>query len=148
MNRTTLAILIATAAGAATPGCVVYSDDYTPGGGVIIENAAPYVTGADAWVYYDPYYVDDIWAFEATVDDPDGVLDVASVWADVYDEGAGGVLVESFELYPTDDPYYWYSDWLGSTTYLDPFWPSYSVDFVVYDAYDAYGYTTVWASTY
>jgi hypothetical protein len=57
-------------------------------------------------------------------------------------------LVESFELYPTDDPYYWWSDWLGSTTYLDPFWGGYSVDIVAYDTYEDFGYATVWAETY
>lgn len=131
-------------------GCVVYADDVGPGGGggtVIVTdgNASPYITGADAYVYYDPYYFDDIWTFEAWVDDPNGVYDVVAVWADVYD---GPVLVESFELYPTNDPYYWWSDWLGSTTRLDPFWGGYSVDIVAYDAYDAFGFTTIWADTY
>ncbi|MEQ1566007.1 MAG: hypothetical protein ABMA64_10250 [Myxococcota bacterium] len=142
-----MALLLAVA-----PACVVYDVDPHPHGGggstVVVTNAPPYVVSADAWVYYDPAYGDDIWAFEAMVDDPNGVYDVIGVWADVYDEYAGGVLVESFELYPTNDPYVWYSDWLGSTTYLDPFWPGYTVDFVVYDAYDDFGWTTVWADTY
>jgi hypothetical protein len=132
---------------AALPACVVYDSPghHTGGGTVVVTNAAPYVDFADAYVYYDPYYRDDIWTFEATVDDPNGVYDVVQVWADVYD---GPVLVESFELYPTDDPYYWFSDWLGSTTMLDPFWGGYSVDFVAYDAYDDFGWVTVWADTY
>jgi hypothetical protein len=134
---------------AAAPGCVVY--DYPHGhgggggGGTVVTNAAPYVDSAAAYVYYDGYWGDDIWAFEAVVDDPNGVYDVIGVWADVYD---GPVLVESFELYPTDDPYFWFSDWLGSTTRLDPFWGGYQVDFVVYDAYDDFGWMTVWADTY
>lgn len=129
-------------------GCVVYSDDgytSTPGPGTVVTNAPPYILDAAAWVYYDPYYADDIWALEATVDDANGIGDVIGVWADVWD---GDVLVESFELYPTDDPYYWYSDWLGSTSYLDPFWPNYQVDFVVYDQFEDFGYQTVWAESY
>lgn len=128
--------------------CVVYADDgsyTTPGGTVVVTNAPPYVIDSAAWVYYDPYYADDIWALEAWVDDPNGIGDVLGVWADVYD---GPVLVETFELYPTDDPSYWYSDWLGSTSYLDPFYPNYQVDFVVYDVYEDFGYQTVWAESY
>jgi hypothetical protein len=150
MNRATLALLLP-----AVSGCLVYDyddDTYTePGGTVIVVedgNYDPYVVSAAAYVYFDDYYYDDIWTFEATVDDPNGVLDVIGVWADVYDEYAGGVLVESFELYPTSDPYFWFSDWFGSSTYLDPFWPGYTVDFVVYDSYECFGYTTVWAETY
>lgn len=145
MNRLTLLAGVATLA----TGCVIYEEPHHHGGGggtVVVEtNAPPYVFNAAAYVYYDPYYGDDIWTFEADVDDPNGVYDVISVWADVYD---GPVLVESFELYPTDDPYFWWSDWLGSTTYLDPFWGGYSVDIVAYDAYEDFGYATVWADTY
>jgi hypothetical protein len=143
MNRMTLPT--AGLALALASGCVVYADDQNHGGPVVVGNSAPYVTGADAYVYYDPYYFDDIWTFEAWVDDPDGVYDVIAVWADVYD---GPVLVESFELYPTNDPYYWWSDWLGSTTRLDPFWGGYSVDIVAYDSYEAFGYETIRADTY
>lgn len=145
MDRTLVPLLLAAAV---MPGCVVYSYDHDTHGTVVTSNYPPSVTSAAAWVYYDPAYGDDIWAFEAFVDDPDGLLDVQQVWADVYDEWAGGILVESFELYPTDDPSYWYSDWYGSTTMLDPFWDGYTVDFVAYDSYDAYGYATVWAETY
>ena len=149
MNRTLLSMVpVVPLFLAAAPGCVVYADDHDQRTVVVVDNYAPYVSSADAWVYYDPFYNDDIWVFEAWVDDPDGPYDVISVWADVYDEYAGGVLVESFELYPTEDPYLWYSDWLGRTTFLDPFWPGYTVDFVVYDSFEDFGYTTVWAETY
>lgn len=148
MNRTPLlAFALLVTAAAVTPGCVVYSADHTHGT-IVTYNTPPVVTSAEAYVSFDPAYGDYIWTFDATVDDADGVLDVQQVWADVYDEWAGGQLVESFELYPTDDPYFWYSDWLGSTTFLDPDWDGYSVDFVAYDTYDDFGYATVWAVAY
>jgi hypothetical protein len=131
-------------------GCVVYSDDvgYTTGGyTTVVTNAPPYVIDSAAWVYFDTYYGDDIWAFEAWVDDPNGYGDILGVWADVYD-GNSTVPIESFELYPTDDPSYWYSEWFGSTSRLDPFWPNYQVDFVVYDVYEDFGYDTVYAESY
>jgi hypothetical protein len=133
-------------------GCVVHSYDYDePAPVVVVEtpvNYAPTVYGADAGVYWDGYYGDDIWYFEASVDDLDTPYDVVSVWADVYDEYAGGVYVESFELFPTDDPYFWYSDWLGRTTLLDPFYPGYTVDIVAYDTYEDFGFVTLWPATY
>ena len=147
MNRTCLALLAAL-----SPACVVYSYDETtdPRTVVVVEpiNTAPYVIDSYAGVHWAPAYRDDVWTFEATVDDPDGVGDVIGVWADVYDEYAGGQLVGSFELYPTSDPYFWYSEWMGSSTWLDPFWPGYSVDFVVYDTFEQAGWLTVWADTY
>ncbi|MBX2800929.1 MAG: hypothetical protein KTR31_24830 [Myxococcales bacterium] len=134
------------------PGCYVYSNDVDrvppPDAPVVITNYAPIVSDGYAGVLYDGYYGDDVWTFEAVVDDPDGVLDVVGVWADVYDEYAGGVLVESFELFPTDDPYFWVSDWYGSTTFLDPFYAGYTVDIVAYDSYDDFDFITVWADTY
>ena len=135
-------------------GCVVYEDPYpyttttTTTVVYVPVNTAPYVLEAEAFVFYDPVYDDDIWAFEAVVDDPDGLGDVIGVWADVYDDLAGGRLVESFELYPTSDPYVWYSEWLGRTSTLDPFWPGYSVDLVVYDTYDDFGWLTVPVESY
>jgi hypothetical protein len=94
---------------------------------------APRVLDAEAYVYYDDYYRDDIWDLQALVGDPDGVLDVNTVWADVYDEGAGGDYVQSFQLYPTQDASYWWSDWLASTTFVDPFYGGYSMEIVAYD---------------
>ncbi|MFT4626183.1 MAG: hypothetical protein ACI8PZ_004858 [Myxococcota bacterium] len=153
MNR----IMLTALAIASLPACVVYVDEPVDTGRPYVEevvvvveqvNYAPEVLSADAFVYYEPAYADDIWAFEAVVDDLDGPYDVVSVWADVYDEYAGGAWVGSFELYPTNDPYLWYSDWLGRSTYLDPFYGGYTVDLVAYDVYDAYGYQTIWATTY
>ncbi|HMV67064.1 MAG TPA: hypothetical protein PKA64_09450 [Myxococcota bacterium] len=139
----------------AASGCIIFNDqpdtviidDDT--GGVIVtpRNAAPYVYDAYAGCYYDPYNVDDIWFFDAWVDDPDGVYDVVQVWADVYDDYTGQ-LVQSFELYPTDNAAEWYSDWLASTTWLDCWYNGYSVDLIAYDALDAAGGTTVWPATY
>ena len=144
------------------PACVVYDDhDYdhshftttTTTTTWVSTNAAPFVSDAAAFVFYDPVHDDDIWAFEAVVDDPDGVGDVIGVWADVYDEGngdeeSGGRLVETFELYPTDDPYVWYSEWLGSTSTLDPYYTGYTVDLVVYDTFEDFGWLTVVPATY
>lgn len=133
-------------------GCTVYTSDSSgPGPGPVVhdstpvEDFSPVVTTADAGAYWDSGYMDDIWYFQASVQDPDGVFDVTAVWADVYDEGSGGTYIQSFELYPTNDPAVWYSDWQGATTYLDPTWGQYSVDFVAYDVAGATGYTTVWA---
>lgn len=130
-------------------GCVVHSYDVDDDRDVVVvpANYAPEVIDAYAEVSYDAYNADDIWYFEATVDDLDGPYDVISVWADVYDEFDGS-FVESFELFPTDDPLLWYSDWLGSTTYLDPFYPDYTVDIVAYDTYEDYDAITIVPYTY
>lgn len=127
--------------------CVVYE---SPGrfDDPVVTNAPPFVEGGAAYVTYDPFYADYIWSFEAWVSDPNGAYDVVSVWADVYDEWSGGRLVESFELYPSDDPNFWYSDWYGSTTFLDPFWGGYTVDLVAYDVYESYDWITVPAVVY
>ena len=73
---------------------------------------------------------------------------MVAVYADVFDECRGGTLIESFELFPTNDSFVWFSDWLGSSTYLDPFSPCYTVDLVAYDSYDAVDVMTVTAETY
>jgi len=112
---------------------------------VVVYNEAPYVIDAYGGVYWDGY--DDIWAFEAEVDDPDGVYDIVEVWADVYDE-YNGDYVESFELFSDSAPYFWASEWEGSSTSLDPFYDQYTVDLVVYDALGDYGYETVWVEVY
>ena len=131
-------------------GCIIYSDEgdsrIDPVVGVYV-NSVPMVLWADAGCYYDRSFYDDIWYFEAEVDDFDGPYDVVSVWADVYDEWDGS-WVESFELSPTSDPYIWFSDWLGSSTYLDCYYDNYTVDIVAYDSLNEYDYTTVWARTY
>ena len=138
----------------ASQACVVhsydtYEDPYIETEVVVVEtNLAPYVIDAEAGVYWDSWEGDDIWYFDAYVDDPDGPLDILSVWADVYDECRGGRYVQSFELFPTADPFVWYSDWLGRSTGMDPFHDCYTVDFVAYDSYDDFGFATVWAHTY
>src|SRR5262245_7798870 len=105
---TLLGLPVALAAG----GCVVY-DDPEPDVVVVEKNHAPVLVDGSAYVYYDTALRDDIWTFDAVVDDADGLRDILGVWADVYDEGAGGEPVESFELFPTNDPAYWFSDWYG-----------------------------------
>ena len=140
------ALLLAT-----TSGCILVSDDggggYDPGPqpdpDPVVYNYAPELIDGEAGCYWDGYYRDNIWYFEADVDDPDGIYDVTSVYADVYDD-YNGQLVESFELYPTDDAYYWYSDWLEQSTYLDCYYTGFSVDLVVYDSYDDSDWITVY----
>jgi len=107
------AALLALAA-ASFSGCVVYTDapSHPP------VNAAPTILWADAGCYFDTVLRDEVWYFEADADDPNGVLDVTAVYADVYDS-RNGQWIETFELFPTADPYVWYSDRLGSTTRLD-----------------------------
>lgn len=130
--------LVMPALALATTGCIVIEDDRNDGcfdcggGDVVITNYAPEVYDGQAGCYWDGYERDDIWYFEAAVDDADGLGDIESVWADVYDEW-DGTLVESFELYPTETPGVYFSDWLGSTTWLDCGYPDYTVDLVVYD---------------
>lgn len=132
----------------ALTGCVVHTyDDDRPAPVYVPVNYAPQVVDASAGVFWDRRLQEDIWYFDAAVDDPDYVTDVVSVWADVWDERAG-VLVESFELYPTNDPYIWYAEYYGRSTYLDPFYRNYTVDIVAYDTFDDFDSITVWADTY
>ena len=62
----------------ALSACYVYADDVNrpqpPSNPppVIVDNYAPEVLDAFAGVFWDGYVVDDIWSFEATVDDLDG----------------------------------------------------------------------------
>ena len=136
------------------PGCVVHERDVqgvrTIPGPVVTTNAAPFVWDSAAWMSWDPWQGDDLVSFEATVDDPNGVDDVIGVWADVYDDWAGGAWVATVELQPTTDPSYWvadvYNTWDG--LYLDPYWGGYSVDFVVYDWAEDAGVQTVPLWTY
>ena len=122
---------------AAMPACVVYESD-APAPVEPVPNYAPAVTWAEAGCYWDAYSGDYIWYFEAQADDPNGVYDVVDLWADVYDN-ASGQWIDSFQLYPTNDPYTWFSDWLGSSTYVSCNYYNYVVEFVAYDSYDEYG---------
>jgi hypothetical protein len=155
MNRFAAAALLPLLA----PGCVVYDRDVavvTPGGAtvtttpVLVTNAPPFVWDSAAYLSWDPWMGDDLVSFEATVDDPNGVGDVIGVWADVYDDWAGGVYVGTVELQPTNDPSFWVADVYNVVDglYLDPYWGGYSVDFVVYDWYDDAGVSTVPLWTY
>ena len=136
---------------ALVPGCIVYDDGPAPssntGGSSGIVNSAPIVDWATGGCYWDSYYYDDIWYFEADVYDPDSIWDVAAVYADVYDSWSGE-WVDSFELYGTDDPSVWFSDWLGTSTYLDCYYSGYEVDIVVYDSLDDYDVMTIYPETY
>lgn len=137
------------------PGCVIYAsdsgdwdDDWRDDDVVVVTNAAPQVFDGEAGVYWDPRERDDIWYFDAWVDDLDGLGDITEVWADVYDE-ADGSYVESFPLYP--DPVLadvWTSEYYGSSTFLDPFYSGYTVDLVAIDQLGDEGGLTVWADTY
>ncbi|TVQ92770.1 MAG: hypothetical protein EA397_06335 [Deltaproteobacteria bacterium] len=144
LNRITLpALALATIAS----GCIVYESDYRDQpvrrAPPAVVNYAPEILDADAGCYFDRTYRDDIWVFDAIVDDPNGPEDVIAVWADVYDEWDGS-LVESFELFPTQhDPYHWFSDWLGSTTWLICGYDLYTVDIVAYDQLDAIDVLTI-----
>jgi len=135
-------------AGLGMTSCVVVSDGpSSTSSSSSFSNYSPWVEWAEAGCYWDSFYYDDIWYFEADVSDPDGPLDVVAVYADVYDVYYG-TFVDSFELFPTSNPYVWQSEWLGHTTYLDCFYSGYEVDIVAYDYYDAYDVLTVWPYTY
>lgn len=149
MTRSALTIVVAALAAS---GCIVYDSgpgpDPAPDDTVVVQtNALPFITFAEAGCYWDGYYHDDIWYFEADVDDPDSPFDVVAVYADVYD-GYSGAWVDGFELYPTEDPYYWFSDWLGSSTYLDCYFGGYVVDFTAYDSFETYDVVSVDPFTY
>ncbi len=138
-----LSLLISTAT-----GCIfVDADGHHHDPGPTFVNSAPEVWDGLAACDYDRALAADILFFDAFVADANGLGDVMSVWADVYDE-YDGTLVESFELYPTDDPDYWFSDWLAGTSSIDCWYPNYSVDLVAYDTFDDYGVRTVWLDSY
>jgi hypothetical protein len=111
-------------------GCLVYSSG-GHGGSSKHDNEAPLVEWADASCYWDEYYRDDVWWFEADIVDADGLDDVVAVYADVYD-GFDGAWVDAFELY-YDGGNTWYSAWQGHSTYLDCGYYDYIVDFTPED---------------
>lgn len=113
-----------------TSGCLVYADDGPPVHDTPV-NVAPLVQSADASCYWDDYYQDDVWWFQADIVDGNGLDDVTGVYADVYD-GETGEWVDAFELY-YDSGNTWYSAWQGSSTYLDCAYYDYLVDFSAED---------------
>ena len=119
-------------------GCFQASD--RPGSG---PNDPPAVVDGAAYVWFDLGSLAEVLSFEAIVSDADGLGDVTEVWADVYDDGAGGVYQTSFPLYPTVDATWWLSDWYADTTLLDLTYPGYGVDLVVYDTAGEAGVLTV-----
>jgi hypothetical protein len=122
----------------AAPACVIYDTDGPP----VARNSAPFFTYADAACGWDDYYRDDVWFFEADVDDYDGPADVVAVYADVYDDYTGE-WVDGFELYP-EAGITWSSAWVGSSTYLECGYPDYVVDFTAYDTFDMTAVTSVY----
>jgi hypothetical protein len=111
-----------------------YVDVYDPGPAPGPQNAAPYISWADAGCWWDPQSRDYVWSFEAEANDADGVYDVVEVYADVYDT-ANGVWQDGFVLWDSSDPAYWYSDWYGSSTYLWCDYPGYVVDITAVDSF-------------
>lgn len=129
------------------PGCIFVNHDVDHNDPPVYTNAIPQVIDGYAGCDYDASLQADLLIFDAIVDDLDGLGDVTQVWADVYDERTNE-LIQSFELFPTDDPSYWYSDWLAGTTYVDCWYPDQSVDLVVYDRSEDYDILTVWLDSY
>lgn len=144
MTKTILTLATALAA-LSTAACEPYYND--PYGGPSAPppgppppshvNVAPYVVAADAGVFYDAMIREDIWYFDASVDDADGPLDVTDVWAYVYDDYLGGGPIASFELLPTRDATGWYAEYAAFDIGLDPFYPYYTVEIVAIDSYGA-----------
>jgi hypothetical protein len=92
---------------------------------------APTVEWADASCYWDGAYHDYVWWFEADIADGNGLDDVRSVTADVYD-GWTGEWLDVFEL-DYDGGNTWFSAWQGRSTYLDCEYYDYIVDFEAAD---------------
>ena len=116
------------------------------GGGGGPYNAPPYITYADAGCWWDGPSRDYIWSFEAEAGDPDGVYDVVEVYADVYERGQW---LESFDLWPDDyDPYFWYSDWYESSTWLYCGDPGYVVDIIAVDSFGDYDVVSLYPYAY
>lgn len=127
------------------------ADPYYPTGsppaGVV--NIAPYVSGAEAGVYWDSIFGDDVWYFNAYAEDADGPMDVTEVWADVYDAFSGSSEpIQSFALFPGNEPSAWASEWGSASTHLDPYYTGYSIEFVAYDSFGDEGFVSVVPYTY
>lgn len=114
---------------------------------VWVDNWSPVVVDADAGCFWDQYLHDEVWYFEAEVDDYDGLSDIVAVEALVYDEWRGDRWVDGFDLEPTADPWVWYTEVRASRTALDCTYPGYVVEFWVWDWFDAVDVLAVYPRT-
>jgi len=117
--------------------CTITVDDTSSNHGhtntYVDSQSSPFIEWADSGCYWDNYYGDYIWWFEADVTDADGIYDVAEVFADVYDD-YWGEWVDTFELLQeSPNPDNWFSDWMEYSTWLDCSYSGYTVEFVAYD---------------
>jgi len=143
-----LALLISAVLGSfAAVGCYWTVDGYWDWP-VWIDNWSPEVVDADAGCVWDGYLGEDVWYFEAEVDDYDGLGDIVSVEAHVYDDWHGGRWVDGFELDPTADRWVWYTEYPEHVTALDCHYRGYTVEFYVWDWWGDVGTLAVWPSTY
>ncbi len=88
------------------------------------------------------------WNFAATVDDPDGAMDIIAVQAEVWDEYAdkGPSVVTRLRMFQvSDDPYFWYVEDLPGAHGLDCGYGGYTVDFIAYDHHVPSERFSVWA---
>ena len=114
---------------------------------VVDGNDAPFINYANSGCYYDSSYMEDIWYFEADVEDPDSVLDVDAVFVDIYDVWTNE-LDDTFALDPTEDLSFWFVEWFEYSTNLDCYYDGYEVDVVAYDTLDEYDIITIVPETY
>ncbi len=135
MFARTLSLLLAVAS-----GCVILVDDEWA---AWTWNWDPVVYDGDAGCVWDSALRENVWYFEAEVDDWDGPEDIWFVEANVYDEWRGGRLVDAFELAPTEDPWIWYGEWMEFSTALDCRYTGYSVDLIAWDFYEGWGVLTL-----
>lgn len=113
-----------------------------------IDNWAPDVTDASAGCFWDTHDNRYYWYFDAAVDDLDGLGDIVSVEANVYDDWRGGRWVDGFALDPTTDAWDWYTEVPEAATRLDCHYHGYTVEFVVWDYYDDTGTLSVYPDVF
>jgi hypothetical protein len=112
------------------------------------DNWAPYVVTADAGCFWDPATREDVWYFEAEVDDYDGWRDIVAVEAHVYDDWHGDDWVDGFSLEETAYAWTWYAEYPERHTNLDCYYDRYTVVFYVWDYFDEMGALEVYPHTY
>jgi hypothetical protein len=126
-----------------------YEPVTVPPGPPPVVNFAPDVRQAEAGIYFDSSRGEDVWYFDAWVDDPDGARDVSWVYAYVYDDyDYSGEPVQSFQLFPSGEPGGWTVEWSARATYLDPLYTGYSVEIIAEDTFGAEGAATIVPYTY